>query len=66
MASANAGAPGITIGDTKLKDELLRAEKEKSRREALSGADKAAEDEALAIRTAVTHVDLEAGCLPAS
>lgn len=64
MASANAGGPGITIGDTKLKDELLRSEKEKHRLASLSAADKAAEDEAHAIRTGVTHVDLDAGFSP--
>lgn len=64
MAQPNGGAPPITIGDTRLKDELLRAEKEKLRRTALSAADKAAEDEARAIRTAVTHVDLDEGFAP--
>lgn len=64
MAPANAGGPGITIGDTKLKDELLRSEKEKRRLASLSAADKAAEDEARAIRAGVTHVDLDAGFSP--
>lgn len=64
MASANGGAPPVTIGDTKLKDELLRAEKESRRRESLDASDRAAEDEARAIRTGVTHVDLEDGFSP--
>lgn len=64
MATANAGAPPVFIGDTKLKDELLRADKEKRRREALSAADKAAEDEANAVRIGITHVDLDEGFSP--
>lgn len=64
MATANGGAPPVTIGDTKLKDELLRAEKETRRRESLSAADQAAEDEARAIRTGITHVDLDTGYAP--
>jgi len=62
MAPANAGS--IFVGDTKLKDELLRSASEKKRREALSEAEKAAEDEAHAIRTGVTHVDLDTGFSP--
>lgn len=64
MPAANGGAPSITIGDTKLKDELLRADKEKRRQESLSAADRAAEDEARAARIGVTHVDLETGFTP--
>ena len=64
MATANGGAPSVIIGDTKLKDELLRGDKEKRRREALSAADLAADDEARQIRAGVTHVDLEDGFAP--
>lgn len=64
MAAANGGAPPITIGDTKLKDELLRADKEKRRQEVLSESERAAEAEAHAARTGVTHVDLEQGFTP--
>lgn len=64
MATANAGAPPVTIGDTKLKDELLRAEKEERRLDALSDAERAAEEDARAVRTGITHVDLESGYSP--
>lgn len=64
MAAVNAGAPPVTIGDTRLKDELLRAEKEKQRRAALSEEEHAAEEEARAVRTGITHVDLETGFSP--
>lgn len=61
---APASTAGPLIGDTRLKDELLRSESEKRRRQALSDADKAAEDEAHAARTGVTHVDLDTGFSP--
>lgn len=64
MPPANGGAPPVTVGDTKLKDELLRAEKEQFRRQALSKAEQQAEDEARAVRTGITHVDLEEGFSP--
>jgi hypothetical protein len=64
MAAPNAGAPPVTPGDTRLKDALLRAEKEQRRRDALSEAARAAEEEAEAIRAGVTHVSLDEGFTP--
>lgn len=65
MPSApNAGAPAVQVGDTKLKDQLLRSQKEQRRRESLDASDRAAEAEAQALQSGVTKLDLDEGFAP--
>lgn len=60
----NAGAPAVQVGDTKLKDQLLRTQKEQRRRESLDASDRAAEAEAQALQTGVTQLVLDEGFAP--
>ena len=60
----NAGAPAVQVGDTKLKDQLLRSQKEQRRRDSLDASDLAAEQEAKALQTSVTKLDLDEGFKP--